>query len=206
MNIFSHKVPTSIKKNNNLYLDYNHMQRKDNSTTYLIRESLPEDIQGMLEVFNYYVENSFAAYFETAVGPDFFKRLYEQNGQNKSENFPLYVIEGEGKILGIGALRPYLPFPNFMHTGILSYFILPEYTRKGMGTGLLDILCQEAQIRKMKTLLVNVSSKNEASLSFHIKNGFVECGKLKAVGTKFGECFDIVWLQKFLEESPKKET
>ncbi len=181
------------------------MQGKDKSTTFVIRESMPEDIQGMLEVFNYYVENSFAAYFETPVGPDFFQTLYDQNGQNRSEYFPLYVIEGEGKILGIGALMPYFPFPNFLHTGVLSYFILPEYTRKGLGTGLLDILCQEAQIRKMKALLVNISSKNEASLNFHIKHGFVECGKLKAAGTKFGDYFDIVWLQKFIEESPKKK-
>jgi phosphinothricin acetyltransferase len=58
----------------------------------------------------------------------------------------------------------------------------------------------------MKSLLANVSSRNEASLNFHLKNGFVECGRFKDVGTKFGEYFDVVWLQKFLEKISKKRT
>lgn len=105
--------------------------------------------------------------------------------------------------MGIGALRPYFPFPNFRHTGILSYFILPEHTRKGLGSRLLDRLCQDAREKKMMSLLANVSSKNEASLNFHKKHGFSECGRFKAAGTKFGEYFDVVWVQKFLDEKEK---
>lgn len=175
------------------------MLEKDGFKAFTIREATSGDIQGMLEVFNYYVENSFAAYLETPVGPEFFQNFHDENKQNKKEQFPFYVIETNSRIIGIGALRPYFPFPNFFHTGVLSYFILPEYTRKGLGTKLLDILLQDAQKKKMKSLLANVSSKNEASLDFHLKNGFVECGRFKAVGTKFGEHFDVVWLQKFLE-------
>ena len=181
------------------------MQERDEFKTFVIREATSEDIQGMLEIFNYYVENSFAAYLETPVGPDFFQPPCDEAGQNTKELFPFYVIEGENKVSGVGTLRPYFPFRNFLHTGVLSYFILPEYTRKGLGAKLLNTLCQEAQKRNMRNLLANVSSKNESSLNFHLKHGFVECGRFKAVGTKFGEYFDVVWLQKFLEESPKKE-
>lgn len=180
------------------------MQERDDSKIFVIREATSEDIQGMLEIFNYYVENSFAAYLETPVGPDFFQITHDESGQNKNEHFPFYVIEGKNKVVGIGTLRPYLPFRNLLHTGVLSYFILPEYTKKGLGTRLLNTLSKDAQKRNMKSLLANVSSKNEASLNFHLKHGFVECGRFKAVGTKFGAYFDIVWLQKFLEESPKK--
>ncbi|MGB9928587.1 MAG: GNAT family N-acetyltransferase [Methanosarcina sp.] len=172
------------------------MQDKGESSSFLIREAVAEDIQGMLEVFNYYVKNSFAAYLEAPVGPDFFQNF--QNEQNRRDHFPFFVIEEKGKIIGTGSLKPYFPFSNFLHTGVLSYFILPEYSRKGLGTRLLHILCKEAKKKNMKSLLVNVSSKNEASLNFHIKNGFKECGKFKEVGIKFGTYFDIIWLQKFL--------
>jgi len=176
------------------------MQGSKNSEKYLIREATTEDISGMLEVFNYYVENSFAAYIETPVGPEFFQAIQSEKEQNENEHFPFYVIEEMGKIIGIGTLRPYFPFPNFRHTGVVSYFILPGYTRKGLGSGMLDKLYAEASEKKMKSLLANVSSKNEASLNFHLKHGFIECGKFRGVGTKFGKYFDIVWLQKFLEE------
>ncbi len=176
------------------------MQEKDKLKTFVIREATPQDTQQMLEIFNYYVDNSFAAYLETPVGPEFFQTSYEESGPNKNEHSPFYVMEEDNRVIGIGALRPYLPFPNFQHTGVLSYFILPEYTRKGLGVKLLDALCEDAKKKNIKSLLANVSSKNQASLNFHLKHGFVECGRFKDVGTKFGKYFDIVWFQKFLEE------
>lgn len=182
------------------------MQEKDKLKTLVVREARLEDTQEMLEIFNYYIDNSFAAYLETPVGPEFFHTSHDEDGPNKSEHSPFYVIEDNNKVIGIGALRPYFPFRNFQHTGVVSYFILPEYTRKGLGAKLLDAMCQDARKRNMKSLLANVSSKNPASLNFHLKHGFVECGRFKEAGTKFGTYFDIIWLQKFLEESPETRT
>jgi phosphinothricin acetyltransferase len=175
------------------------MQGSKISENYLIREATNEDISGMLGVFNYYVESSFAAYIETPVGSEFFQAIQSEKEQSENEHFPFYVIEEKGKIIGIGALRPYFPFPNFRHTGVVSYFILPGHTRKGLGSRMLDKLCTEAREKKMKSLLANLSSKNEASLNFHMKHGFIECGRFREVGTKFEKYFDIIWLQKFLE-------
>ena len=179
------------------------MQGKKSLEKYVIREASTEDIPGMLEVFNHYVKNSFAAYVETPVGPDFFQIIQSGKDQEESEHFPFYAIEDEGKIIGIGALRPYFPFPNFRHTGVVSYFILPAYTRKGLGSRLLDKLCTKAREKNMKSLLANVSSRNEASLNFHLKHDFIECGRFREVGTKFGKYFDIIWLQKSLEQDQK---
>jgi L-amino acid N-acyltransferase YncA len=176
------------------------MQEKETFKALVIREATSQDTQEMLEIFNYYIDNSFAAYLETPVGPEFIQTFHDKGEPNKSEHFPFYVIEEDNRVIGIGTLRPYLPFPNFHHTGVVSYFILPEYTRKGLGGKLLDVLCQDAKNKQMKSILVNVSSKNQASLNFHLNHGFVECGRFKAAGTKFGKYFDIVWFQKFLEE------
>lgn len=179
------------------------MQGSKSSGKYLIREASTEDIPGMLEVFNYYIENSFASYIETSVGPEFFQVIQNEKEQGKDDRFPFYVIEENGKIIGLGALRPYFPFPNFRHTGVVSYFILPGHTRKGLGSRMLEKLCTEAREKKMKSLLANVSSKNEASLKFHLKHGFIECGRFRDAGTKFGKYFDIIWLQKFLDKEQK---
>ena len=185
------------------------MREKDKSNVFVIREATSQDIQGMLEIFNYYIDNSFAAYLETPVGPDFFQPSNNEYEHDKTQHFPFYVIEEKdenNRVIGLGVLRPYFPFRNFQHTGVVSYFILPEYTRKGLGAQLLDVLYLNAKKKNMKSLLANVSSKNQASLNFHLKHGFVECGRFKAVGTKFGKYFDIIWFQRFLEESPENIT
>lgn len=179
------------------------MQGSKESEKYLIREASTEDIPEMLEVFNYYIENSFASYLETSVGPEFFQVIQSEKDQEKDESFPFYAIEENNRIIGIGALRPYFPFPNFRHTGVVSYFILPGHTRKGLGSKMLEKLCIEAREKKMKSLLANVSSKNEASLNFHLKHGFAECGRFREVGVKFGKYFDIIWFQKFIEYDKK---
>jgi Sortase and related acyltransferases len=176
------------------------MQERDKLETFVIREAISQDTEEMLKIFNYYVENSFAAYLETPVGPEFF-HTSDDGDPNKTEYYPFYVMEENSRVIGFGTLKPFFPFQNFQHTGVVSYFILPEYTKKGMGTKLLDSLCQDAKKKNMKSLLVNVSSKNQASLNFHLKHGFVECGRFKAAGIKFGAYFDIVWFQKFLEET-----
>lgn len=182
------------------------MQERDKLKAFVIRKATPQDIQAMLEIFNYYIKKTFAAYLETPVGPDFIQAFNDEDGPDKNQYFPYYVMEENSRVIGFGALKPYFPFRNFQHTGVVSYFILPEYTRKGLGAKLLNVLYRDAKKKNMKSLLANVSSKNQASLNFHLKHGFVECGRFKAVGTKFGKYFDIIWLQKFMEKNPENRT
>ncbi|MDM7920553.1 MAG: hypothetical protein QUS12_15540 [Methanosarcina sp.] len=59
------------------------MQGSKSSGKYLIREASTEDIPGMLEVFNYYIENSFASYIETSVGPEFFQVIQNEKSRKK---------------------------------------------------------------------------------------------------------------------------
>ncbi|MFH1776033.1 MAG: GNAT family N-acetyltransferase, partial [Candidatus Omnitrophota bacterium] len=79
-----------------------------------------------------------------------------------------------------------------------TYFLLPEFTRKGIGKKILEFLIQEAQKKNIDTLLANISSFNEQSIKFHEKMGFSHCGSFKRVGRKFGKNFDVVWMQKLL--------
>jgi phosphinothricin acetyltransferase len=91
-----------------------------------------------------------------------------------------------------------LPFPAFRRAGLLSYFVASGYTGRGLGTLLLDALADDARVNGCTTLVANVSSRNTASLAFHAARGFAEAGRLHAVGEKFGEKFDLVWLQRDL--------
>ena len=51
----------------------------------------------------------------------------------------------------------------------------------------------------IETLTANVSSLNPQSLAFHHKQGFKECGRLKQVGKKHDQLFDVVWFQKSIK-------
>jgi L-amino acid N-acyltransferase YncA len=170
-----------------------HAPRNTKHVDHIIREAREADKGPIVGIFNHFVRTSFAAYPDREVGLDFFDSL-----RNMAQGLPFLVVEVGPRVVGFGLMSRYHHSAAFHHTGVLTYFILPEYTRLGLGSALLGKLIHEAKARGMTVLLANGSSRNEQSLSFHRKHGFVECGRFKDIGAKFGERFDVVWMQKSL--------
>jgi L-amino acid N-acyltransferase YncA len=161
----------------------------------VIFESLePFHQQEVMDIFNYYIENSFAAYPETKLPYSFFNKFVEI-----AQSFPAFVLKTENKVAGFCFLRAYNPFPAFNETVEISYFIAPEYTGKGLGKIAFEKLEQEAKKKNMKTILASISSKNMQSIAFHTKMGFNECGRFRQIGKKFGKYFDVVWMMKSIK-------
>ncbi len=106
------------------------------------------------------------------------------------------VIEYRGEILGFGVLRKYAKGNTFKKTCLLTYFIMPNHTKKGLGTKILGELVAKAKENRVHNVLAHISSENKGSLSFHKKHGFGECGRLRSIGRKFDKDFDVVWTQK----------
>ncbi len=154
----------------------------------------PEDAADVMDIFNYYVENTFAAYPDSKLPLEFFDVLLLMTG-----GYPaLTARNDEEALMGFGFLRPYNPMPAFLKTAEITYFVRPEFTGKGVGRALHDYLLQFGRQMGLHTVLANVSSLNEESIRFHLRNGFTECGRFKEVAEKKGRTFDVVYFQKIL--------
>ena len=161
---------------------------------YSLSEIANEDREEIIDIFNYYVENSFAAFPENRLPYQAFDMLLQM-----SKGFPTGSIKDKnGMIVGFGMLRAHNPMPAFSQTAEVTYFIHPDHTGKGLGKILLEFLEREGRERGITTLLANISSLNAGSINFHKKNGFIERGRFKEVGKKNGQLFDTVWMQKTL--------
>ena len=146
----------------------------------------------VIDIFNHYVENSFAAFPETKVSYDFYDRYLDM-----SKGYPaLVAITETGEVAGFGFLHRYSYASAFKRTAGLTYFILPQHTRKGLGKTILDRLTEQARGMGIDRLLANISSLNQESLQFHRKFGFQECGRFSGIGRKFGKDFDVIWMIK----------
>ena len=154
----------------------------------------PADRQPMLDLFNYYVRNGFAAFPEQPLPIAFVDRLLDL-----AKGYPALVAKDPaGRLLGFGLLRPHNPLPTFAHTTEITYFLAPDHTRQGLGTRLLQTLEAGAREKNIRTILASISSLNEGSLAFHRKHGFLEVGRFRQVCIKRGTAFDVVWMQKML--------
>ena len=148
----------------------------------------------IIDLFNYYIENSFAAYPERRVPYEFFDLFLQQ-----CQHYPSAVVrDAEGTVLGFGLLHAHNPMPAFDRTAEVSYFVRPEMTGNGIGSRMLEHLEEEGRKRGIACILASISSKNEGSIRFHARHGFTECGRFRSVGEKRGVLFDTVWMQKFI--------
>jgi L-amino acid N-acyltransferase YncA len=148
----------------------------------------------VMDIFNYYIENSFAAYPENKLPYEVFDMFL-----GVAQKYPSVVAKDEsGQVAGFGMLRSYHAMAAFQRTAEISYFVAPGRTGQGLGKVLLNYLEAEAGEMGIDTILADISSLNEGSISFHRKNGFGECGRFEKVGRKFGRDFDQVWMQKHL--------
>lgn len=160
---------------------------------YLVPIS-PDYRESVIDIFNYYIENSFAAYLEKKVPYEFFDLLYQS-----SFGYPTAIIKNENKVvLGFGMLRPHSPMPTLAGTAEISCFIRPEYTGKGIGSTIMEHLLEGAREKGLHCILASISSLNEGSIRFHSQQGFSECGRFREVGKKHEKSFDTVWMQKII--------
>ena len=177
-------------------LTINHAEQESTlDEDVIVREARDSDRDAVIAIFNHYAQTSYAAYPEMPVNERFFGFLREGT-------LAFFVLEHYARVIGFGLIKPVLPFPAFMTTGMLTYFILPEFICKGFGNKLLERLTIEAEKMGMTSLVANMASKNTSSIRFHTRHGFTEVGRLHNAGIKFGEPFDVIWMQKELPANP----
>lgn len=153
-----------------------------------------DDREPVIDIFNYYVENTFAAYPEHPLPYQAYDLFLQM-----SRGFPTGVVRDEGgKVVGFGMLRPHSPIPTLSQTAEVTCFIHPDWTGRGLGKDLLDLLEKGAAGKGVTSILASISSLNPGSIRFHERNGFLECGRFRRVGKKKGQEFDVVWMQKAL--------
>jgi phosphinothricin acetyltransferase len=148
----------------------------------------------VIDIFNHYIESDFSAYLLDRVPYEFYDMFL-----SVSRGYPaVAVISDAHEVAGFGMLRPYSPLPVFTHTAEFSCFLDPDATRQGTGGLVLRHLEAGAAEMNISVLLASISSKNEKSIRFHLKNGFTECGRFAGIGRKFNTDFDVVWMRKAL--------
>jgi phosphinothricin acetyltransferase len=150
----------------------------------------------VVDIFNYFITHSFAAYPEEPVGDALFDHFAVM-----ARGYPSLVVQDDaGQVVGFAFLHAYHAARTLRRAAEITYFILPDHTRRGLGSTILARFVAEAREMGVDTILASISSRNEASIRFHAKHGFVECGRFRRVGRKFGEDFDIVWVQRHLPD------
>jgi phosphinothricin acetyltransferase len=159
---------------------------------YNIRLSKDEDKEQVIAIFNYYIQNTMAAYPLSPLPVQAWGFI-----KSKCINGTILVAEDEsGKVVGFALLKSFMDMDTFSHTADIGYFIDPNHVGKGLGKRFITELEATAKSFGIKILTANVSSANPESIAFHEHCGFVKCGELPNVGKKKDEYFNMIWYYK----------
>ncbi len=155
-----------------------------------IRVARREDLQQLLDIYNYEVVHGVATL-------DLQPKSLEEWGQwfdaHNIKNHPLLVAEQAGRVAGYASLSPYRSKEAYRSTVELSIYIGPGFRRQGVATALMEAILREArQDPETHTVVSVITDGNEASRKLHEKFGFTYCGAIREVGMKFGAYQDIL--------------
>lgn len=156
---------------------------------YEIREMLPKDESRVMEIFQQGIDGGMAT-FDTDL-PNI--EVWNTSFINDCR----WVLENENnEAIGWCALKAVSKRECFKGVAEVSIYLDQNYIGKGLGTFLLKKLILDSENHGYWTLQVNIFPENEASIKFHLKNGFRTVGICEKVGKLHGKWKDVVMLER----------
>ncbi|MFB3815736.1 MAG: N-acetyltransferase family protein [Terriglobales bacterium] len=116
----------------------------------------------VIDIFNYYVEHSFAAYPDTPVEYAFFDRFLDMTRGYSA----VVAVTDANEVVGFGLLRASHPAATFRRTAEVGYFLASDHVGKGLGRMVVERLINDARAIGVGCILASVSSRNEEAWRF----------------------------------------
>jgi L-amino acid N-acyltransferase YncA len=168
----------------------------DTLTAVTIRDAWPTDLDAVTEIYAHYVRTSAVTFELDAPDRQAWSRRFWTIA---ATGLPFLVAECDGEIAGYGYCSPWKQRAAYRRTVEDSIYVSPHMTGRGVGGSLLEALtdrCAALDVRQVIAVVVDIG--NPASIELHRRAGFVEVGRLPAVGHKHDRWWDTVLLQRNL--------
>lgn len=168
-----------------------------------IRLATPSDAEDILNIYAPYITDT-AITFEYTVPSleDFRQRIV-----NTLQKYPYLVALEDDKIVGYAYAGVFKGRAAYDHCVETSIYVQMDAHGKGIGKALYAEL--EKRLKKQGILNVNAcitwsEKENEyvthQSPDFHEHLGYKRCAHFHQCGYKFGQWFDMIWMEKMIGE------
>lgn len=162
-----------------------------------IRNATESDLGSMVEIYNYYIQNSVVTFDLDKMTLEDWTAKYKWI---TDLGLPFIVAESPSKqIIGFAYVAPWRQKAAFKRTVEDSIYLRPAAIGKRVGTKLLQELLDQSKAAGVKEVVAVISDKGaESSIALHERFGFKHQGHLGKVGFKFGRWLGTVLMQKSL--------
>ncbi|HOP75503.1 MAG TPA: N-acetyltransferase family protein [Bacillota bacterium] len=163
-----------------------------------IRLATEADAAALLEIYAPYIRNTAISFeYEVPSVADFRERIVKVLDQ-----YPWLVCEIDQSIAGYAYANRHRERAAYGWAVDASIYIRPEYHRKKVGKALYIALFELLKYQGYYNVYAGITATNEKSLRFHETFHFKPIGMYHKVGYKFGQWYDVVWMEMTLAEHP----
>jgi phosphinothricin acetyltransferase len=178
----------------------------------IIRPVVPEssDLAAVTAIMAHYVEHTVATFTEI---PPSAEEWAQRHAELTALGLPFLVAETGGaetggaetggEVVGFAYAAPWRPKSAYRYTVENTVYLAPGVTGRGIGAALLTELIDRAAAAGCHQMIAVIADTGSpASARLHRRLGFVDAGRLHAVGFKLGRWIDTQLMQRDLTASP----
>lgn len=169
-----------------------------------IRRGQSADIRALTEIYNHYITNTHFTFdvepFAVEVRAQKWFEQFESTGRHQ-----LFVAVEDandskaGRIFGYASSTAFKSKQAYETSVEFTIYLAPECEHgRGIGRRLYEALIAALADEDVHRAYAGVALPNEESLLFHQRMGFTEVGTYREVGRKFGQYWDVTWLERAL--------
>lgn len=166
------------------------------ATPITVRDATDADAEAITAIHNVQGVGTTASYAltkETAA-----ERIAWLHRQRDHRHPVLVATDTQGRVLGFADYDRFRSLPGYDLTVEHSVYVTAGHEREGVGAALMARLIELARDLGMHAMVGVIDADNTASIAFHERLGFRNCGTLPQVGRKFGRWLDVSLLVKIL--------
>lgn len=157
----------------------------------MIRPLEEKDIPQILDIYNWYIENTVITFEEEPLSLDEFTNRVH----NICKKYPFIVLEEDNKVIGYAYLDVFNFRKAYRYTADLSIYLNQEARGKGYGSMLMEEIISISKEKGYVNLMSLITEDNVASEKIHSKYGFEKKAFFPQLGYKFNKWLGVSYYQ-----------
>lgn len=173
-----------------------------------VRNAVMEDVERIMEIYNYYVKNTAITFEYDTPSLNEFKERMEKTMQR----YPYLVILKDGHMKGYAYAGAFVGRAAYDWSCEVTIYLDHNAQKCGMGRILYEALEKALYNMGILNLYACIGYPEYEdeylttnSADFHTHLGFVKVGEFHKCGYKFGRWYNMIWMEKMIGEHKTKQ-
>lgn len=163
-----------------------------------IRDVAQDDVPGIAAIYAHHVLHGTATF---DIDPPSTGEWGAKVANALNRHWPFVVAEIDLELAGYAYATQFRDRPAYAGTCENSIYVAPNWVGRGVGASLLAALIEKAAAYGFTQMIAVIGGAEPASVALHAKSGFVQAGRMRNVGRKFGKLLDTLYMQRDLRGS-----